>query len=143
MPTPLRIALGSLLLQAVGLVGMALWLVWLSFTETQASPGAGFAEAAVCVGVAALLAGAAHSLSRRRPGMRGIAVFSQLAWLPIGYFLFQADRGDWGAAAWALGVITAVLLLTRSSREWLGVGLDPDTADGTEAEAGEDAETAR
>jgi len=137
MPPPLRIALGSLLLQAIGLIGMALWLVWLSITETQASPGAGFAESAVCVGVAALLGGAAHSLSQRRPGMRGIAVFSQLAWLPIGYFLFQADQGSWGAAAWAVGVITAVLLVTRSSRDWLGVGMEHDLDDPESEEAEE------
>lgn len=128
MSWPLRVALASLLLQGVGLIGLAGRLVFLSLTEPQSSTGAGFAEAVVCFGVAALLIAAANTLRQRRPGMRGLAVFSQLAWLPVGYFLLQADLVGWGVAAWCLGITTAVLLVARSSRSWLGVdGID--TAD--------------
>lgn len=119
--------MSSLFLQGVGLIGLAGWLVYLSLTRPQSSTGAGFAEAVVCVGVAAILIAAANTMRQRRPGMRGLAVFSQLAWLPVGYFLLQADLATWGAGAWALGIATAFLLVVRSSRDWLGVtGMETD-----------------
>ncbi|WP_147140620.1 hypothetical protein [Stackebrandtia albiflava] len=120
-PTPLRVALGSLLLQSLGLAAVAVWLVWLSLTAEETSAGAGIAEAVIALGVGALMAGAAVSMGRGRPGMRGIAVFSQLLYLPLGYFMAQAGLGWYAATAWALGIGTAALLIVPSSRAALGV----------------------
>ena len=128
MPLPLCTALSSLFLQGLGLIALAGWLVYLSLTHDQTAAGAGFAEAVVCVGAAALLIAAANTMRDRSPGMRGLAVFSQLAWLPVGYFLFQAELTGWGVAAWCLGLFTVALLVVRSTRSWLGVDV-LDTVD--------------
>ncbi|CAM3268778.1 Integral membrane protein [Stackebrandtia soli] len=123
--TPLAIALGSLFLQGVGLIGVALWLVWLSLTEEQSAAGAGFAEAAIAAGVAALVISAARTMSLGRPGMRGLAVFLQLLLMVAGYYLSQADAWGYAFAAWAWGLLTAGSLLAPSAREALGVGVEP------------------
>lgn len=117
----LKIAVGVLFAEALGLLGLSAWLVVLALTQTEISDGAGLAEAGIALGVAALLAFAARSLRRGRGGLRGAAIFVQLLILPLGYYLAQAGLLSYAVAAWILGAGTAVLLLLPSTRASLGV----------------------
>lgn len=119
--TPLGLAIWSLRLQAVGLVGIAGWLIWLTLTRDQASSGAGIAESVVAAGVGVLIALAAINMRRGRSGMRGVAIFIELMYFPAGYYLAQAGLWWFAVAAWILGVGTIVLLMTSSAREDMGI----------------------
>lgn len=114
---PLTVAVVVLFIQAVGLTGLALWLTVLAVTEKETSVGAGYAEAVIALGVALLLALAARGLRAGRGGMRGLAIFVQLLFLPLGYHLAVADLWTYAVPAWIVGVGTAVLLVLPSTRE--------------------------
>ncbi|MGH8878864.1 MAG: hypothetical protein ACRD0P_16240 [Stackebrandtia sp.] len=118
----LTAAVVALLVQGLGLVGLAGWLVVLAFTREETSVGAGFAEAVIAAGVGVLLIAAARSMHRGRSGLRGAAVFVELMYLPLGYYLAKADLWVFAIAAWLVGVGTIALLMLPSSRR--SVGLD-------------------
>lgn len=118
----LTIATVVLFAQAIGLLGLSVWLVVLALTQKETSVGAGFAEAVIALGVAVLLGAAARSMRQGRSGLRGAAIFIQLMFLPLGYYLAQADLWAFAIPAWLVGAGTAVLLLLPSTRE--SVGLD-------------------
>ena len=117
---PLTVAVVVLFLQALGLTALALWLVVLALTQPETSVGAGFAEAVIAFGVAVLLALAGRGLRAGRGGMRGLAIFVQLLFLPLGYYLAKADLWVYAVPAWIVGVGMAVLLVLPSTREAVG-----------------------
>lgn len=120
-PVPLRTAVWLLTAQAIGLIGVTVLLLWLSLTATETSHGAGLAEAVVAAGVALLLGLAARSLHRGHATLRGAAIFVELMFLPLGYYLAQAGLWWFAVPAWVLGLGTAVLLVVPSTRESVGV----------------------
>ena len=123
LPTTLRIAVGLLLVEAVGVLVVAGLVVDALLTEY---PGRLWSREPVTIMVfatvvAAALAGLGWQLLRRRGWARGPAVALELFFLPTGYYLIQ-----WGV--WLLGIpviavaLTCVtLLLAPASRAALGI----------------------
>ena len=118
---PLRVAIWLLTAQSVGLFAIALWLLWLSLTHEETSAGAGLAEAGTAAGVGALLALSARSFKRGNSRLRGIAVFIELMFLPLGYYLAAAGLWWFAIPAWILGITTVALLVAPSSRKVIGL----------------------
>ncbi len=118
---PLRVAVWLLAAQSVGLFAIALLMLWLSLTKEESSAGAGVAEAVTAAGVGVLLALSARSLMRGKSRLRGIAVFVELMFLPLGYYLAQAGLWWFAVPAWILGITTVALLVAPSSRKVIGL----------------------
>lgn len=123
LPTTLRIAVGLLLVEAVGVLIVAGLVVDVLLTEYSGRLWSREPVTIMAIGVvfATVLAGLGWQLLRRRGWARGPAVALELFFLPVGYYLIQ-----WGV--WALGIpVVAValtciaLLLAPASRAALGI----------------------
>ncbi|MGH8792743.1 MAG: hypothetical protein ACRDXX_08865 [Stackebrandtia sp.] len=119
--TTLRLAVWLLYAQSVGVAAVAVWLLWLSVTASQTAVGAGVVEALIAAGLAALVFYAAWSLRQGRPGPRGVAIFVELLFLPLGYYLAKAGLWHFAVPAWLIGVTTAGLLVAPSTRQALNI----------------------
>ena len=117
----LKLAVGLLWVQAVGLIGLAVTVGVASLTGRPTDRNAGLVEAAGSLAVGVLLGLLGYWLIRGHRAARGPAVFLQLMLLAIGYFMIQAGLVWAGVLAIALGLLVGGLLIAPATRESLGI----------------------
>ena len=119
-PVPLRAVGVILVLEALGLTGLALFEIISSVAGTPDSVGRALSGAALAlVGAAALLAGA-RGLLLLRPAARTPMVVLQLLAVPVSYSLaFQAGRIAYGGPILVAALAALYLLFTPPAREAL------------------------
>lgn len=123
LPVTLRVAVGLLLVEAVGVLIVAGLVVDVLLSEYPGhlwgrQPVAIMAFGAV---IAAALAGLGWQLLRRRAWARGPAVALELFFLPAGYYLTHSGVWALGIPVSAAALTCIVLLLAPASRAALGI----------------------
>lgn len=113
----LRIAVGLLLLQGLGLVVAAGVLLEKTVLGTPDSYAAALLGAALALGGAALLVAAARGILRGSSAARSPAIVVELLALPVGYSLaFQAGLVGYGGPILVSAVGVLYLLFTPAAR---------------------------
>jgi hypothetical protein len=120
LPPALRAAVAVVGVQAVGLLGLALFLVAKTLVSTTASVAGALLGAGFAVLGGLILGACARGLRHARPAARTPVVVLELLSLPVGYSLaFQAGRVAYGAPILVLAVTVLYLLFTPPARALL------------------------
>jgi hypothetical protein len=120
VPGPLRVAVLIILVQSLGLLAAAGFLVVATFTGDPSDIGRALLGAAFALGGAVLLAYGARALLRLRPAARSPIVVLELLALPVSYSLgFQAGRIGFGGPIMASALAVLFLLFTPPVRRVL------------------------
>jgi hypothetical protein len=115
----LRWAIWLLLAEAAAILVIVVFEIYANHSTTSLAHEA--RGAAGPVGYAVVLALLAWQLHARRAWARGLAIVLQLLLLPIGYSILRGGAPIIGIPMIVIGLAGAGLLLTRSSREALGI----------------------
>jgi hypothetical protein len=121
LPTPLRLAVALLFVEALGIGAVAVLFAYYGLTQKAASTGGAVSVVVFPAALAVLLGWLAVTLARTRAWARGPSIALELLLLPIGYYMIV------GGTAW-LGVLTIIaalattgLLLAPATRGALGI----------------------
>lgn len=133
-PWQLGVVIVLLTAQSLGLLALAAYMGLQTVSGATDFLGAAIGEIVVVVAVAFLLLYLANKLRNFDASGRGLTVFMGLMWLPIGWFLHQANLTDWTIGVWALAVTQTVLLVVEPTRTALGVENRLPMTDDNEAE---------
>lgn len=115
-PAVLRWAVGLLVVEAVAAGLVAVFLVYQGIVDERANLSDALAVAGFAMVVAAVLAGLALALSRRKPRARAPAIVLQLLAVMFALSTLTAGGSGWIAVpAGALGIAVATLLLTPAT----------------------------
>jgi hypothetical protein len=119
-PATLRWAIVLLGVQAIGLFGVVVLLVYADVrsTSTSASGAAGLTVFAVLI--AALFGLLVWALAGRRAWARGPAIVLELLLIPVGYSLVTSGLAVLGIPVGLLALATTALLLAPATRAALG-----------------------
>lgn len=120
-PWQLSTAIVLVIAQAVGLLALAGYMALQTVAGATDFLAAAIGEIVVVVAVAFLLLFLANKLRHFDASGRGLTVFMGLLWLPVGWFLHQANHTDWTIGVWTLAVLQTVLLVVEPTRIALGV----------------------
>lgn len=104
LPTPLRLAVALLFLEALGIGAVAVLFAYYGLTQKAASVGGAVSVVVFPAALAALLGLLGVMLARTRAWARGPSIALELLLVPIGYYMIV------GGTAW-LGVPTIVVAL--------------------------------
>jgi hypothetical protein len=119
-PGPVRAAVVIVLMQALGLVAAAAFLLIESVTGDPDSLGRALLGAVLAVSGALVLFLCGRALLRVRPAARTPIVVLELLALPVGYSLaFQAGRIAYGGPILLAALAVLYLLFTPPAREAL------------------------
>jgi hypothetical protein len=119
LPATLRWAIWLLLAEAAAILVIVAFEIYANHSTTSLAREA--RGAAGPLGYAVVLALLAWALRARRGWARGAAIVTQLLLLPIGYTILSSGAPVIGIPMIVIGLAGAGLLLTRSSREALGI----------------------
>ena len=121
LPTPLRLAVALLFVEALGIGAVAVLFAYYGITHKAASTGSAVSVVVFPAGVAVLLGLFGVTLARTRAWARGPSIALELLLVPIGYYMIV------GGSPW-LGIPTIVaalactgLLLAPATRAALGI----------------------
>lgn len=121
LPTTLRAAVTLVWVEAVGVGGVAVFLVYELFAAEPTSLTGALFVTACAVAAAAALAALARALNRRSGAARGPAVMLQLLLLPVGYYMLDSHLAWLGVTLLLVGLVTAGLLVAPPSTRALGL----------------------
>jgi hypothetical protein len=121
LPPTLRGAVALLSVEAAGLAVLTAIELHDLFTVPARYPQWAVALGVVLTGLTVLVAFLAYRLSRRRGGGRNSAVALHVLALPVGYYLLQAGRVEYGLLAFAVCVAGVALLLAPPTTRALGL----------------------
>jgi hypothetical protein len=117
VPGPLRGAILLVVLECLGLLCAAGFLVYATIVGRPSDLGRALLGAAITLVAAVGLAFGARALWRLRPAARSPIVVVQLLALPVGYSLgFQAGRIGFGGPIMAIALLVLFLLFTPPAR---------------------------
>ncbi len=116
VPKPVLLAGAVLGLEAVGLVGIAAFIVVDTLTGNPQDVGRALLGAAFAVLGAAVLALGGRGLLQLRPAARTPVVVLQVLAVPIAISLLQSDRRAYGAPILIAAVAVVYLLFTPPAR---------------------------
>lgn len=117
VPGQVRAAAAIVLLEALALVGVALFLVVETALGHPANVAGALSIAGFCVAGAFVLGFAARGLLRLRPAARTPVIVLQLLALPVSYSLaFQAHRVGYGGPILVAALAVLYLLFTPPAR---------------------------
>jgi len=120
-PVTLTVAVVLLGAEAVVGAGVAVLFVYLDLVRRTGNAGAAIGETVVFALLAAFLAVCARALFGRRRWARNPAVFSQLALLPVGYYMITGGLPYLGIPLLALNVAVIALLVAPATRAALEI----------------------
>lgn len=116
VPKPVLVAGVILVLEAAGLVGLAVFLVVDTLTGDPGNTGRALLSAAFALLGAAVLALGGRGLLRLRPAARTPVVILQLLAVPIAISLVQSDQKAFGAPILIAAVAVVYLVFTPPAR---------------------------
>ena len=119
-PATLRWAIVLLGVQAVGLFGLVVLLVYADVRSTSTSAGGAVGLTVFAVLIAALFGLFVWALTGRRAWARGPAIVLELLQIPVGYSLVTSGLAVLGIPVCCSPLPTTALLLAPATRAALG-----------------------
>lgn len=119
LPAPLRWAVWLLAVEAAGGGVLAAILLYQGFAAEPTDRGNALALAGFAAVLAAVLAGLALALSRRKPRARAPAIVLQLLAVMLAYLLVTEGLVGVGLPIAVLGIVVVTLLLAPSTNALL------------------------
>ncbi len=118
----LWVAIGALLVEALGALAAVALLVAAAFAGPSVSTVSAIATIVVTLLLALLFAALARLLARRSRGARGPALVLQLLLLPIGWYVTSGGTPWVGVPMLVVAGLGALALLAPGTRAELGIG---------------------
>lgn len=117
----LQWAVRLLAVEALALVGLAIYVAWAALAKsTESKEGAGALLALIIIGVL-IVAGLSRALSNLKTWARGPAIVLELLLLPIGYTMISGGLPYVGIPVMLIGLFGSGLLLAPATRAALGL----------------------
>jgi hypothetical protein len=117
----LQWAVRLLAVEALALVGLAIYVAWATLAKsTESKEGAGAVLALIIIGVL-IFAGLSRALSNLKTWARGPAIVLELLLLPIGYTMISGGLPYVGIPVMLVGLFGSGLLLAPATRTALGL----------------------
>jgi hypothetical protein len=123
-PRPLWLAIGCLVVEAVGALAAAALLAAAAIRGPSVSVASAVSTVVVAVLLTVVFAALARLLARRSRGARGPALVLQLLLIPIGWYMARGATPWVGVPVLVVALLGAAGLLAPRTREELGIGVD-------------------
>jgi uncharacterized membrane protein YhaH (DUF805 family) len=120
----LWVAIGTLVLEALGALAGAVLLTVAALTGPSMSTASAVSTVVVAVLLAVLFAALARLLARRTRGARGPALVLQLLLIPVGWYMSSGGIPWVGIPLLVVAALGAIALLAPGTRSELGIGPD-------------------
>ncbi len=122
-PITLWVAIGALIVEALGALAVAVLLAAAALTESAVSTASAIGTVVVVVLLAVLFAALARLLAKRSRGARGPALVLQLLLIPIGWYIARGGTPWVGVPLLVVVILGVIGLLAPATRAELGIGL--------------------
>jgi hypothetical protein len=121
LPTPLRLAIALLFVEALGIGAVAVLFAYYGLTEKASSAGSAVSVVVFPAAVAALLGLLGVTLARTRAWARGPSIALELLLVPIGYYMIVGGTPWLGVPTIVVALACTGLLLAPATRAALGI----------------------
>ena len=121
LPTPLRLAVALLFVEALGIGAAAVLFAYYGLTEKAASTGSAISVVVFPAGLAVLLGVLGVALARTRAWARGPSVALELLLVPIGYYMIVGGTPWLGVPTILVALACTGLLLAPTTRAALDI----------------------
>lgn len=123
-PVTLWVAIGVLVVEAIGALAGAVLLGLAALTGPAVSTASAISTVVVALLLAVVFVALARLLQRRNRAARGPALVLQLLLIPIGWYMARGGTPLVGVPLLVVAVVGAGALLAPATRAELGIGVD-------------------
>ena len=121
LPTPLRLAIALLFVEALGIGAVAVLFAYYGLTRKVASTGSAVSVVVFPAGLAVLLGLLGVTLARTRAWARGPSIALELLLVPLGYYMITGGTPWLGIPTIVVALACTGLLLAPATRDALGI----------------------